>query len=98
MLPRGPIVVPFGGSYIESYKVNPKRNYYGAYGEPLTLDLRFSRHVLFSVASFFVMSAHVLWPQHKIVEIRYVHMAAYAYVETREVYIYIYTHICKCNV
>ena len=31
-LPRGSIVVPFGGSYLESYKVIPKRNYYGAYG------------------------------------------------------------------
>ena len=28
----GSIVVPFGGSYLESYKVIPKRNYYGAYG------------------------------------------------------------------
>ena len=28
----GPIVVPFGGSYLEFYKVIPKRNYYGAYG------------------------------------------------------------------
>ena len=26
------IVVPFWGSYLESYKVVPKRNYYGAYG------------------------------------------------------------------
>ena len=31
-LPRGSKVVPFWGSYIESYKVIPKRNYYGAYG------------------------------------------------------------------
>ena len=31
-VPRGSKVVPFGGSYIESYKVIPKRNYYGAYG------------------------------------------------------------------
>ena len=31
-LPRGSKVVPFWGSYIESYKVLPKRNYYGAYG------------------------------------------------------------------
>ena len=31
-LPRGYKVVPFGVSYIESYKVIPKRNYYGAYG------------------------------------------------------------------
>ena len=29
-LPTGSIVVPFGGSYAESYKVFPKRNYYGA--------------------------------------------------------------------
>ena len=29
-LPRGPKVVPFGGSYVESYKVNPKRHYFGA--------------------------------------------------------------------
>ena len=29
-LPRGPTVVPFWGSYIGSYKVMPKRNYYGA--------------------------------------------------------------------
>ena len=27
-----PIVVPFGGSYLESYKVIPKRNHYGASG------------------------------------------------------------------
>ena len=26
------MVVPFWGSYLESYKVIPKRNYYGAYG------------------------------------------------------------------
>ena len=31
-LPIGLIVVPFWGSYVESYKVIPKRNYYGAYG------------------------------------------------------------------
>ena len=31
-LPIGPIVVPFWGSYLESYKVIPKSNYYGAYG------------------------------------------------------------------
>ena len=32
--PRGSIVVPFWGSYlIESYKVIPKRNYWGAYGQ-----------------------------------------------------------------
>ena len=31
-VPVGSIVVPFGGSYLESYKVIPKRNYYGAYG------------------------------------------------------------------
>ena len=31
-LPRGSIVVPFRGSYLESRKVIPKRNYYGAYG------------------------------------------------------------------
>ena len=30
-LPIGPMVVPFGGSYLEFYKVIPKRNYYGAY-------------------------------------------------------------------
>ena len=28
----GSIVVPFWGSYLELYKVFPKRNYYGAYG------------------------------------------------------------------
>ena len=28
----GPKVVPFGGSYLEIYKVIPKRNYFGAYG------------------------------------------------------------------
>ena len=27
-LPIGPIVVPFWGSYLDSYKVIPKRNYY----------------------------------------------------------------------
>ena len=33
-LPIGSIVVPFWGSYLESYNymVIPKRNYYGAYG------------------------------------------------------------------
>ena len=31
-LPRGSIVVPFGGSYFKSYKGIPKRNYYGASG------------------------------------------------------------------
>ena len=31
-IPRGPIVVPFWGSHIESYKVTPKRNYFGASG------------------------------------------------------------------
>ena len=30
--PIGSIVVPFWGSYLESYKVIPKRNYYGASG------------------------------------------------------------------
>ena len=32
-IPRGSIVVPFCGSYLETYKVIPKRNYYGAYGQ-----------------------------------------------------------------
>ena len=32
LLPIGPIVAPFWGSYLEFYKVIPKRNYYGAYG------------------------------------------------------------------
>ena len=32
LLPIGSIVVPFGGSYLDSYKVTPKGNYYGAYG------------------------------------------------------------------
>ena len=31
-LPIGSIVVPLGGSYLGSYKVIPKRNYFGAYG------------------------------------------------------------------
>ena len=31
-IPIGSILVPFWGSYLESYKVIPKRNYYGAYG------------------------------------------------------------------
>ena len=31
-VPTGPKVVPFWGSYIEFYKVLPKRNYFGAYG------------------------------------------------------------------
>ena len=31
-LPIGPKVVPFGGSYLEFYKVTSKRNYSGAYG------------------------------------------------------------------
>ena len=32
LLPVGPKVVPFWGSYLEFYKVIPKRNYFGAYG------------------------------------------------------------------
>ena len=32
VLPRGSKVVPFWGSYIDSYKVIPKTNYYGVYG------------------------------------------------------------------
>ena len=32
MLPIGPKVVPFWGSYLEFYKGIPKRNYFGAYG------------------------------------------------------------------
>ena len=32
LLPIGSIVVPSCGSYTESYKVIPKRNYYGASG------------------------------------------------------------------
>ena len=32
VLPRGPKVVPFWASYIESYKVIPKRSYFGASG------------------------------------------------------------------
>ena len=31
-LPIGPKAVPFRGSYLEFYKVIPKRNYFGAYG------------------------------------------------------------------
>ena len=31
-VPIGSIVVPFWGSYLGSYKVIPKRNYFGAYG------------------------------------------------------------------
>ena len=31
-IPIGSRVVPFYGSYLESYKVIPKRNYLGAYG------------------------------------------------------------------
>ena len=31
-LPTGSIVVPYWGSYLESDKVIPKRNYYGAFG------------------------------------------------------------------
>ena len=31
-LPINPIVVPFWGSYVEPYKVIPKRIYYGAHG------------------------------------------------------------------
>ena len=30
--PLGSIAVPFGGSYLEFYKVIPTRNYYGASG------------------------------------------------------------------
>ena len=43
-LPRDPKVVPFGGSYIESYKVTPKRNYFGASG--------YSESLSFSVLGF----------------------------------------------
>ena len=32
IIPIGHKVVPFWGSYLDSYKVIPKRNYYGAYG------------------------------------------------------------------
>ena len=32
ILPKGPKVVPFEGSYLEFYKVIPKRNYFGAFG------------------------------------------------------------------
>ena len=32
-LPIGPKVVPFGGSYLEFYKVIPTGNYFGAYGQ-----------------------------------------------------------------
>ena len=35
-LPIYSIVVPFCGSYLGSYKVIPKRNYYGACGQLLT--------------------------------------------------------------
>ena len=31
-VPIGPKVVPFWGSYLEFYKVIPKRDYFGAYG------------------------------------------------------------------
>ena len=31
-IPIGPKVVPFWASYLEFYKVLPKRNYFGAYG------------------------------------------------------------------
>ena len=31
-LPRGSIAVPLWGSYLESYKVIPNGNYYGAFG------------------------------------------------------------------
>ena len=31
-LPIGPKVVPFGGSYLEFYKVIPKRSYFEAFG------------------------------------------------------------------
>ena len=34
-LPIGSIVVPFCGSSLGSYKVIPKSNYYGAYGQGL---------------------------------------------------------------
>ena len=39
-LPRGSIVVPFWGSYFESYKRIPKRNYYGPKGSTCS-DRRF---------------------------------------------------------
>ena len=34
-IPISSIVVPFCGSHLESYKVSPKRKYYGAFVEPL---------------------------------------------------------------
>ena len=37
--PKGPKVAPFGGSYLEFYKVIPKRNYFGAFGYTHKLTL-----------------------------------------------------------
>ena len=48
-LPIGPIVVPFWGSCIESYKVIPKRSYYGAHG---WLGLQRFRPTWFRVGTF----------------------------------------------
>ena len=39
-LPIGPIVVPFGGSYLEPYKVVPKKNYYGDYGPQNSVNMK----------------------------------------------------------
>ena len=60
--PIGPIVVPFWASYLESYKVIPKRNYYGTYG----LLCRLLKRLRFSdcrVAFFFSSLGSALgWP------------------------------------
>ena len=42
----GPIVVPIWGSYVEAYKVIPKRNYNGAYGQ----------FIIFLLLSFMLLS------------------------------------------
>ena len=39
ILPIGPKVVPFWGSYLEFYKVIPKRNYFGAYSLLILLPI-----------------------------------------------------------
>ena len=42
-------MVPFRGSYLESYQGSPKRNYHGAYGESTVLGGCWLRDVGFRV-------------------------------------------------
>ena len=46
------MVVPFGGSYLEPYKVIPKRNYYGAYGYRVSKCAHFSGQLSYACNAF----------------------------------------------